>query len=58
MFLRKNASAPATIIPIVAKAREKKLNLLLASTSLSTSIILYKKRMLNRTQMIAIFKTR
>jgi hypothetical protein len=42
----------------MANASEKKLSLLVARSSFSTSTILYKKRMLNRTQMTAILKTR
>ena len=58
MFLRKKASALAIIIPRMANASEKKLSLLVARTLLSTSTILYKKRRLNNTQMIATFSTR
>jgi len=56
--LRKNASADAIIKPIMAKAREKKLNLLSANRTRSTSTILYRKSRLNKTQIIEIFNTR
>jgi hypothetical protein len=56
--LRKKASTPATIKPMIANPSEKKLSLLVSSKSLSTSTILYKKSRLNKTQMTAILKTR
>jgi hypothetical protein len=46
------------MIPIQAKAREKKLNLRVSNSALSTPIILCRKRRLNKTQMTAILKTR
>jgi hypothetical protein len=57
IFLRKNASAEATIKPINAKASVKKLRRLVSSASLSTLVMLYSKMMLKTTQMITIFNT-
>jgi hypothetical protein len=58
IFFKKNASAPATIRPISAKASEKKISLLFSSSVLSTSTMLYKKMRLKKTQTIAILRTK